>query len=220
MEMNNFNQQNMMAEFRKFSTKPSIKWSLVLLLSVLPTLIVWIFIGGEQNYSNSFFGMNNGQAPYDITYGYQWLLEFIILLSSSIVGSIIVKFNKEVKTDIFGNIFAFNFLILNFWIFNIGGWRFLTALPMFILGYLVANILRVVFFVAKIRSDIEKFQKGDFSSFTKNMSNEEKEIVNETLKEFQKTNNIKKENPNNKSEIEINKNKEDEIIDIEENTKK
>lgn len=234
MQFNNMFDQNpqiqkQMLEFRKqFVTRPSLKWGIILGFGFLPMVILWTLFGGTD--SNTIFNSNNGEPNFVISYGYQWLLAILATTISFITGIFFVRFNKEVKGDIYGNLLALNFVVINFWLFNIGGWTWLTVIPMYLFGYIIATILRVVLFVLKARLDLTKIRNGDLSSITKNMTEEEQINLKIRFEQLSRINpNFKNPFENNstntsnasskpieKDELEFDKENKDDVIDVKE----
>lgn len=152
--------QNQMRNFIKnFRTKASIKWSLIFIIGVFPMMVCWILFGGADGTNKIFSSDSSNPSIIEISMGFQWLVALIVSAGSFFTTYFIVKYNKEVKGDVFGNIFAFGWIIINFWLFPIGNWRWLTLPFVYLFTYIFAQIVRFIIFIIDARKKALKAQK-------------------------------------------------------------
>ncbi len=200
IDFNNLNFQQQILEYRKsMRTKSSMKWGLVFLFGVLPMLGAWFLLGGRPNGSNAFLDVNEGMSFLNINYSYQWLIAIVITFLGLFIINFFIKFNKYVKPDVYTSFLVCNFIIVNFWLFNIGDWRWLTLIPMALLALIISVTIRFFVFVFKLREQMKNLEgmNIDPNTFVRNFNNN-----------FNNTNNNQGKNKNNHN------NNDDETIDI------
>lgn len=177
--MSNFNNnpqfmkiQQMLQKPQQFRTKGSTKFAVSVIFGVVPMLIAWIvFRSSSVAYYDPLFMQKTGTIvigflPVDIGYEYMWLIALGALIISIVGVLLVIKFDKDVKVDVFSPTISLVVLTANFYLFPyLGSWRFLTAIPMFMLGGLIANLFLLVFIIYKTQKSLKNMQGGMNNTF-------------------------------------------------------
>lgn len=192
---------------KSFKTKASIKWALILILGVFPMLLAWILFGGGDGTNKIFTAGESGNPIINISMGFQWLVALLISVLSYIVLSVLIKKNKDIKGDVYGNMIAFGWIVINFWLYPIDGWRWLTLPFTYIVIYIFTQIFRLFMFLFTFRKKAIKMQeqiRNGENPFKDKMTDEQflqfKKYFDEWDQKFNKN------NPNNKNKDDKNNN--------------
>lgn len=196
--------QNQLKNLRRLYTTPAhIKWAIIFFIGCVPLLVFWGIAGGNDG-TNSMFNFN---PSVFWTYGEQWFAAVCCIAFALIVTGLLVKFQKNVKTDVFPNLLGFQFIIINFWLFDIGNWVWLTFIFMYIAGYLLGSIIKFGVF-------IRTYQKR-LSAFKKEFGVENLQEINPDYF-FTYMNNVYNRNERNNNHNNQHKNKKSNVVNLEE----
>lgn len=146
-------QKNLSQIKKIFRTPFYIKMIIFLFISIIPMILFWGLMGGEET-TGIFF--EKYSPIIHASYGIQWLTALCIWIFSFFVAFLIVKFRSDVKSDIYGGVIAIDFFITSLWLINVGMWLILVSPLMYIAGYIIGSLTRFFIFIIKQKKIFEK----------------------------------------------------------------
>ncbi len=139
-------------------TSRDYKLLIAFFLGIFPMLLFWLLFGGGDG-SNFIFKNVPGTPYIPIDIGYQWLIAITVAISIMVILYFLAEYSKNINHDLYGLVLSLVFIIINFWLFEIGNWRFLTVVFMFLAGYLIGISISFMFMFKKIRTDFSNLNK-------------------------------------------------------------
>lgn len=177
--------QKMFQNPEQFKTKQSIKYAISILLGLIPMLAAWIFLRSDiEPYVDIV--LKNNILIEGISYGVMWGIAIGMIALSIIGTSIFIKFNTNIKVDVFVPtvtlaIFMSSFYLLPF----LNVWmRMLSSIGFFLIGGFISRSILMGYIVFKFQQQMLKMKNENPEMF-KNMQNPFQQNGNPTQNPFQ-----------------------------------
>ncbi len=148
-------------------TSRDYKLLVVFFFGVFPMLLFWLLFGGGDG--SNFIFQNVPGTPYvPISIGYQWLIAVSTTILLIVGLYFLAENSKSINHDLYNLVLGVIFVIINFWLFPIGNWRFLTLIFMFLAGYLIGFFISFMCMFKKIRRDFNNLNRKIEGFFDEN----------------------------------------------------
>ncbi len=205
--MNNFNQFNNMnmgkgpnpqMMLMGGKTLGSIKFTVAVLVGLLPLMLACMFIGASGSYEGTFHqwgptGETSTVLVY-IDYGWMWLIGIGLYIGSMVTAVMLSRYVKSINVDVIPLVSAGALGMLNLFVIPHSNQAFLIlSLPSFaIIGYIMGGIVMVVTALTNMQRNMQKMQndpnvKKMMEDFEEQMKKNNPQMYNQMMQGRQNT---------------------------------
>lgn len=162
-QFNNMNSKNinpMMIGSSK--TSSAIKFSIAMLLGILPLLLCSLFII-DSSMAEQFkqWGQNGAtNQTIDIDYGFMWLIGLAIYIGIFPLIIFLTKITKEIKLDVIPLTSSLALVMLNMFVIpHSSAWFLMLSIPsFFIIGYIIGSVFVVFYILSNMNKQFKTMQ--------------------------------------------------------------
>ncbi len=155
--------QKMFQNPEQFRTKKSLKYLISILFGLIPMIGAWIFLRapGDVAFETETLFVTG------INYGMMWLIAIGILVMSVIATTLFIKFQPEIKPDVFVPTITLTVFMSAFYLLPQLGLlvRIAASFGFLIAGGFISRLLLMVYIVYKLQAQFKKMKLENPETF-------------------------------------------------------